>query len=584
MDPFRDGRAALTAGGVETPLVGTFVQTPMTGLRCLTEMSVAGSFITDRNTLASFDLNTSRMVTLYEPTDAQVAADPNAGLSDVCARAGVAAGFYQGFWSTVHGWRPDQMWCPLSIDDSGAICVQRVRGQRGIDVLIGDKTIWVSDIVGNAGATFEHGKLIVTVGRDVYVWTMTGQVFMHWFTLPPWLFDRVTYSGGWFQGWHANDGALVVWPGADLTRGRVVARGYYLEHPQVAKVGGQLHVLTTTGAGEQLVYDHNGKVIGELERRIGTLPDLPEWEPIDLTALPSPPAVTVPTYPKTDQPIGIGIIDEPDGPVLEAPGWPVTGRGVGVWFTCGTRLTETESQAAFRMARELNLPCYAYVDDLRHLDDPDLIPKAPADITYRVMLNTYPIAGESRSAFTRRIVAGFANIESRGFAAHQIDPMLCGFLGKGNAGVRTEQEVLDSHEVMWDLMRSWGLQAAWIFNWARGWNDGLARVPTLMESAKRLRAASADWTCFPGVPVEDDEMTLPTLPAADFTLRYHEFPDRWIFKGADGRWLTVSDTGAVSWRVTDRMSLTADSSFVWDGGKVYVAPRNGLGYEGKVAL
>ncbi len=88
----------------------------------------------------------------------------------------------------------------------------------------------------------------------------------------------------------------------------------------------------------------------------------------------------------------------------------------------------------------------------------------------------------------------------------------------------------------------------------------------------------------PQPPVDTEVSMLPTLEAARLLLHHHEFKDRWIYRGADGRWLSVSDTGEVFWLDADiePRELNADASFVWVGGLPYSAPRNGVSYEGKV--
>src|SRR6187397_416303 len=172
MNQFRDGRQALAGGGCELTKGGGFRQTPLLGLACLTDTSVVGSFVTDRNNLVSLDLVSGEQVTLYAPSDADIAVDPYAGLSDVCAGYGRAAGFYQGYWDTVLG-RRSELWCPLAIDDgSGAVCIQLTRGGPGIGVLIGgsDTPIVLSMAAPGFQATFRQGLLTFVSGqtRRVY--------------------------------------------------------------------------------------------------------------------------------------------------------------------------------------------------------------------------------------------------------------------------------------------------------------------------------------------------------------------------------------------------------------------------------
>ncbi len=90
----------------------------------------------------------------------------------------------------------------------------------------------------------------------------------------------------------------------------------------------------------------------------------------------------------------------------------------------------------------------------------------------------------------------------------------------------------------------------------------------------------------PQPPVEEDDM-LPILDASVLKREHHhEFQDRYIYRGADDRFYTVTDEGTVVWlpKETDPNTLPATASFMWTSlaPTIYLAPRNGLYYKGTV--
>lgn len=278
---------------------------------------------------------------------------------------------------------------------------------------------------------------------------------------------RVVRSGRWTLGeWIAAPDGTTVLYASDGTTAYEVWRGYaplpasIVEHPD-----GEATVAVSLAAGSVdpvFVYSY-------------------AFTPI--TAAPAPPVV-VPTFPSTSQTIGVGVMDEPDAPILVGWNQPRTPSSVGLFCTANR-----DDMARVRAtSRYVDVPLYVYWDEpeYQHTAEGDEIGAAQA----------YPRAGESRESFRARLHRAVdAGARCFVFAAY------CQW--NGATYTLSEQIALDSERDVWDVAVARGVTALWGFVYSRGDGiDGLVRWPSLQESVRRMRAASDDWSVFPAREIE----------------------------------------------------------------------------------
>lgn len=562
MKMFRFGGAALESGACQWPTFqsGVWVQTPLRGPVCLTEGSVAGAHIIDRNYFTAQDFNTGELTVLFDP--ASRTSDPLAGLSDVCGRGGIAAGFLVGYWdNSGWAWRQGRPSCPLAIDDSGAVCVQRQRGYGGLDIYVEDEVIPLDNRIGGYGATAEYGVFIINFGQQVYRWTLAERRFEFLFTLPPWIRDRITYSGGWFQGWHNEVGGVVVWQGVDLSRGYIVATGETLHNPMLTRLGPVLHVTSCTGPGEYT---------SELQRRTATLPSLTGWRPVDLLAPPvsTPEPIRIPTFTPTDQKIAIGLLDEPGGP--DFYGAKTASSHEAVFYTIDSH-DDLATAIATAKAQHLVLAVYDDRQPYRHTKFKEVAPVAEAEgVTARALVRCYPEPAETAFDFKAKLDANCEDLADRGIPFDFIGAAYRRVVNVGQY-LLTEQKVLDRMPVVFDVGVRYRVGAIWWFLYRRPEEgkgpmlDGALMWPSFMEAINRQRAASADWRHFPK-PLEaaftkdTDMLRLNAKKLEHPTSGY--FQDRYVCKGNTGLNLSFDQNGNVVGFVPE---VGAQQCVIWDG-------------------
>ncbi len=289
MDVSPFGLMALTPGGVEWPIFGAkftelnaILGPTNEGLRWKTAEIVAFARNTDRNRTTQYNLTTKVLTVLRE-----------AGWTVMYAGGGVVATFSNlGYWDSTG--REGGNAHPVAVDNvTGSIAFLR-ENRDGLDVYVGPDRIRVFDGVGGIGACFRNRVLHFLHEKRMYRWSVdTRQLEGPLFTLPPWMFPICEFSGGWFLGWHGNIGGVVIWPGGDLAHGRIATEGIEAHSPHLMRVGDELHVLSSTGAGE---FSH------EAQRRILPMNDLDLWPAANLLDPnpPSPPDPPIPPIPPVE--------------------------------------------------------------------------------------------------------------------------------------------------------------------------------------------------------------------------------------------------------------------------------------------
>jgi hypothetical protein len=306
MEPSPHGLMALTAGGFESPIIGaplqdlngpTFLGPTCAGLRWKTPTILAFAYNPDGHIRTiQYDLVTGATSVLHPD-----------GFNDLFAGGNVAAGFgASAYWDTTgYPGRAGGNQRAFAVDDaSGSIAVMKA-DRSGIVAYVGPETVPIVEGFGNYGGCFRDRVLhVLAPGKRMYRWSLDTRTVEFLFDLPPWVRPICQFSGGWFLSWHDNLGGVVIWSGTDLEHGRIVTQGINAFDPRIIRVGDEIHVLYSSGAGELL---HEG------QRRILPLNDLDQWPPCNLlspSGYPDPPVPPDPPIPPVPP-------DPPVPPIVE---------------------------------------------------------------------------------------------------------------------------------------------------------------------------------------------------------------------------------------------------------------------------
>lgn len=204
--------------------------------------------------------------------------------------------------------------------------------------------------------------------------------------------------------------------------------------------------------------------------------------------------IIVPVFVSTDQQIGVGIFDEPQGPNLIGGGDEADAETKGVLYTIG----RDSLSVAAATAALLKIPLEAYWDSASAYPA-SAVPHVPG-VTVRPLVQCYPLHDETTASFRTRIRSSIQGLVHAGYPVDLLPATYCQIQGNGTFNLG-EQQVLDALQVTWETAIEFHAGALWCFTWDRGHGqDGLVRWPSLMEAVMRMRAASGNWRHFPTIP------------------------------------------------------------------------------------
>lgn len=341
-------------------------------------------------------------------------------------------------------------------------------------------------------------------------------------------------GGGWIQvldgvpRWSAIDGRTVIdgrliadpFPVGDWTiGGETKSPGRILAHR-----GGQWYVVwtkqTPVSPTAALV---NGQVIVAIGLN-GAFVHEDDFVPVDLSAEPDP-VVTVPTFQKTPNAVGIGLFDDLTGPRIIEVGERPSPNVEAVLHTIPqpgdtSRPTLAQSRA---LADSIGRPCLVYAD--KHGLAPSQMPSG-----CRGLLYAYPSAKRALSETLELVTQ-----DCRAFRAARNAPFdiaMALYRQWNPSGYPlSEQQVLDTAAGVWRLAVEYGAGAVWVFSKQRIWGtelvDGVDRFPSFQMALARMKAATPDWQTFPRpasvtpaprpeptprpIPAPIEEPTMPTI-------------------------------------------------------------------------
>lgn len=235
-------------------------------------------------------------------------------------------------------------------------------------------------------------------------------------------------------------------------------------NPDALELDGRLHICWSTTTGERPADLRSQSFTGE-------------------------PPVVIPSFPPTDQAIGIGIFDDPVGPRIIDVSEAVTPNVRAVFWQIGTN-GQSQSKA---LAKSLNVGALAYKDGYGLT--PTQVPSG-----FRALVFAYPKPDRDVPYSLGRVDETLEILTRAGISCDLAVATYCQW--NGETYDLSEQKVLDMLAGVWRLGVFYKVGAFWCYTRRKPIAgpvilDGLEKWPNLQTAVNRMKAASGDWQHFP---------------------------------------------------------------------------------------
>ncbi len=197
--------------------------------------------------------------------------------------------------------------------------------------------------------------------------------------------------------------------------------------------------------------------------------------------------VVIPTFPKTDQQIGIGLFDDLDGPRIQDFSEVVSPNTRAIFWQIGTPGQSKTKE----LARTLNVGAEAYKDGYG-------VPTVPDG--FRALVFAYPTESLDVASSLGRVEMTLNSLTAAKVPCDLAVAMYCQYRQPGDYALPL-QKVMDMLAGVWRLGIEYKVGALWGFTKRRMSGgqvvDGVLYWPELETCYERLQMASGDWQHFP---------------------------------------------------------------------------------------